>query len=345
MLKLTRKAASPFWYVRGTVAGRRYDESTKTADRSLAENYRAKREWELTHASIFGQRGRVSFAEAAASYLERARDTRFVERLLDHFQAAPLSSIDQAAADRAARALYPDAKSSTLARQLYTPLSAILTHAAGLGWCDKPMLRRPKQPPGKTRWLTVTEAEALISACRGYRKNLRPLVIFMLYTGARASEALTLEWRDVDLTRAHVSFPETKNGEPRGVPLPPRAVSALAVLRHRTGRVFRNRSGRPYTISESGGSPIKNIFASAVTAAGIAPATPHDLRHTWATWHYQANRDFTALQKLGGWKTASMVFRYAHADKGEFAAGAGRLPGALQVHTVLEGGRPARKTA
>ena len=141
MLKLTRRKNSACWYVRGTVAGRRYDESTQTTDRALAEGYRAKREWDLTHASIFGQRGRVSFAEACASYLEHARDRRFVGALLDHFQAAALSTIDQAAADRAARALYPGAKASTLARQLYTPLSAILTHAAGLGWCDKP-------PPG-----------------------------------------------------------------------------------------------------------------------------------------------------------------------------------------------------
>lgn len=65
MLKLTRRKNSACWYVRGTVAGRRYDESTQTTDRALAEGYRAKREWDLTHASIFGQRGRVSFAEAA----------------------------------------------------------------------------------------------------------------------------------------------------------------------------------------------------------------------------------------------------------------------------------------
>ncbi|MEE8455658.1 MAG: tyrosine-type recombinase/integrase, partial [Limibaculum sp.] len=49
--------------------------------------------------------------------------------------------------------------------------------------------------------------------------HLRPLVTFMLYTGARASEALYLDWVNVDLGRAHVVFPETKNGEPRGVPL------------------------------------------------------------------------------------------------------------------------------
>ena len=54
---------------------------------------------------------------------------------------------------------------------------------------------------------------------------------------------------------------------------------------------------------------------------------PHDLRHTWATWHYQANRDFTALKKLGGWKTDAMMLRYAHTNTSEFAASINRMPG------------------
>jgi len=327
MLKLTRRHASAYWYVRGTVAGRRYDESTGLVDRTLAEAYRAKREWELSHASVFGQRGRTSFAEACAGYLEHARDARFVGALLDHFQTTPLSAIDQAAADRAARALYPGRKPATLARQLYTPLTAILRHAAASGLCDPPSFRKPRLPPGKTRWLTHDEAERLIAACDKGLRHLRPLVMLMLYTGARAGEALSLDWRDVDLARAHVVFRETKNGETRGVPLHPRLVEALAGLKHRAGRVFRNRLGRPYALVEGGGSPIAAAFASAASRARVTPLTPHDLRHTWATWHYQANRDLTALQRLGGWKTPSMVFRYAHANVDEFAATIARLPG------------------
>ena len=63
-------------------------------------------------------------------------------------------------------------------------------------------------------------------------------MIFLLYTGGRAGEALWLDWRDVS-ARAHVTFPKTKNGEARGVPLHPRVVAALANLPHREGEVFR----------------------------------------------------------------------------------------------------------
>jgi integrase len=56
---------------------------------------------------------------------------------------------------------------------------------------------------------------------------------FLLYTGARVSEALYLDWRQVDLARREVQFLNTKNGESRGVPLHPRLVEALSALPHR----------------------------------------------------------------------------------------------------------------
>ena len=61
----------------------------------------------------------------------------------------------------------------------------------------------------------------LISCCA---PHLAPLVTFMLFTGCRIGEALALDWRDVDLSRAHAAFLDTKNGDRRGTPLHPRAL-------------------------------------------------------------------------------------------------------------------------
>ncbi|HET7019202.1 MAG TPA: site-specific integrase [Xanthobacteraceae bacterium] len=156
----------------------------------------------------------------------------------------------------------------------------------------------------------------MIDACS---PHLRPLVLLLLGTGARLSEALSLEWRDLDLANAHVVFLNTKNGEPRGVPLHARVVNELRQLRHRQGRVFRTNAGLPYAEKESGGGQIKTAFKGACRRAGIADFTPHDCRHTWATWHYAANRDLIALMKLGGWKSERMVLRYAHVNVSQLA--------------------------
>ena len=215
-LKLYRKRGSPNWYIRGTVRGITVDESSRVAEKSAAEAIRIQREAECLQASVFGRKATVSFLQAAVSYMEQGGERRFVGPLIEHFGTCALASIDQAAIERAAKLLCPKAAPSTVNRQIHTPISSILKHAADRGWCEYRRIERPKQPKGRIRWLTPGEADRLIQACS---EHLRPLVTFLFYTGARLSEALYLDWRQVDLARGEVQFLETKNGEPRGVPL------------------------------------------------------------------------------------------------------------------------------
>jgi len=173
------------------------------------------------------------------------------------------------------------------------------------------------------RSITPEEADRLIGACADH---LRPLVIFSLYTGARLSEALYLDWRQINLTRREVQFLKTKNGDPRGVPLHQRVVDALTALPHREGEVFRRPDGKPYARKTDGGGQIKTGFKAACRRAGIANFTPHDLRHSFATWHYAANRDLVALMELGGWNSERMVLRYTRVNVAHLSRSIDALP-------------------
>jgi integrase len=329
-LRLVRRAKSPYWIIRGTIRRCRVEESTGTVDRKRAEEIRAKREAELLDEYVFGRRATATFAEAALSYLQNGGSTRFMAAVVTHFGTTPLAHVDQEALDRGARKLLPHAAPATRNRQFYTPASAVLHHAALRGWCPRPLIQRPEQGPDRVRWIAIEEADRLIASAS---EHLKPLLIFLLYTGARAGEALWLDWRYVHLGRAQVTFPTTKNGEPRGVPLHPRVVAALAALPHREAEVFRRPDGQPYhrpkadASDTSAGSRIATAFAGACRRAGITDFSPHDCRHTWATWHYQANRDLGALQRLGGWKTVRMVLRYAHTNVSELSNSINALPG------------------
>ena len=53
------------------------DESTKIADKALAEAVRAKREWEIVTRQIGGNRAVATFLEAAVSYLETGGEARY----------------------------------------------------------------------------------------------------------------------------------------------------------------------------------------------------------------------------------------------------------------------------
>lgn len=317
------KRKSGNWYIRGTVRGIPVDESAGTDDRKIAEAIRIKREGEILDRSVFGTRGTATWLEASVSYLEQGGEARFMAPLNEHFGVTKLAQIDQAAVDRAARVLYPCAGPATLARQIHGKVSAVLKFAADRKMCDYWPVKRPKQPAGRIRWLAPDEAEGLIEACSDH---LRPLVIFMFYSGARMSEALYLDWANVDLGRAHVRFLDTKNGDPRGVPLHSRIVAELANLPHRNSAVFRRPDGQPYSAKDASGGQIKTAFRGACRRAGIDDFHPHDCRHTWATWHYQANRDLIQLMELGGWKSERMVLRYAHVNKANLAGSIEALP-------------------
>ena len=328
-LKLVRRAKSPHWVIRGTLRGIRVEESTGTDNRRVAEEIRANRESEILAQSVYGRRATCTFAEAALSYIEAGGSKRFLELVVRHFGTTPLARIDLDAVERGARKNYPGASNATLNRQFFTPTSAVLKHAAERGLCAPIILRRPRVPTPAIRWLTLDEANRLIDACA---EHLRPLVIFLIYTGGRVGEALWLDWRNLDLARRHVVFPKTKNGETRGIPLHDRVIVALANLPHREGEVFRRPDGLPYERPKraddfSAGSRIKKAFAGACKRAGIADFSAHGCRHTWATWHYAANRDISALMRLGGWKSTAMVMRYAHANVDEHRHTIDRLPG------------------
>jgi integrase len=331
MLRLVRRPKSPNWIIRGTVRGIHVEESTGTTKRRIAEEIRAKRESELFAQSVYGRRATCTFAEAALSYVENGGSQRFLKPVVECFGTTPLARIDQEAIERGARKTYPGKSNATLDRQFFTPASAVLKHAAKRGWCAPLIMDRPKTEAPPINWLTLDQANRLFDACADH---LRPLAIFMTYTGARVGEALWLEWRNVDLTRRHVIFPKTKNGEARGVPLHDRVVVALANLPRRNGEVFRRPDGLPYERPKhpddtSAGSRIKKAFAGACSRAGIKDFSPHGCRHTWATWHYAENRDVSALMRLGGWKTVSMVMRYVHANVDEHRHTIDRLPGGI----------------
>src|SRR5262249_56404348 len=102
--------------------------------------------------------------------------------------------------------------------------------------------------------------------------------------------------------------PKRRNGRAGGGRWPAGVGGRLPNLPHREGEVFRRPDGLPYerpkrSDDTSAGSRIKKAFAGACRRAGIKDFSAHGCRHTWATWHYAANRDISALMRLGGWTT------------------------------------------
>ena len=346
-LKIVSRAGREYLYVRGTVCGKSIFESTGTTDKKQAEAYRAKREAELWTAGIYGARAVITFSSAVQAYVEaedRSEATKaYLARLLPHFGRMKLADITQEVIDNSyARILQKgrDSSPATKVRGVLTPIQSVLTFAAIRQWCDKPAFKGPSIPKSRSFFLNPDDATRLVQAAA---PHIRPLLIFLLCTGCRLSEAVELDWRDVDI-RGRRAVVWQKQGNERYVELVPRVINSLLSLKDRDGPVFRPKhrvdrvtAGFADNKRQSGGQ-IKAAWSVACRNAGfsghmrvwipkgksreqsffVPDITPHDLRHTWASWHYCLHKDILALKEEGGWATMSIVAHYAKKMPAEY---------------------------
>lgn len=328
-LKLKRYAArGPNWYLRGTIRGIRVFETTGTDDRKAADAIRIGRESAILQRTVFGPGASVTFAEAAASYLEQGGEARFLGRedpvtgkwsgLIGHFLTTPLADIGQAEADEAAGKIYAGTSAATRKRQAYAPLIAVLNHAAAREWLKPPRIRAPKVKERSVEWASPDYVKALLPHCA---PRLRRFVVLIVYTGARLAEALRVDWdKDVDLTGRHLTLRRTKNGKMRTCHIPDPLLVELAAVpeTERRGPVF------PWSNKCHVYGPLR----TACRHAGLAYLSPHQLgRHTYATWlRRYAKRDLKGLMTDGGWDSIASVARYAHVVAGETAIAVDLLP-------------------
>ncbi|MFA5826431.1 MAG: site-specific integrase, partial [Gallionellaceae bacterium] len=169
----------------------------------------------------------------------------------------------------------------------------------------------------RDRWLTREDADRLLSFCP---PHLAALARYAMATGCRASEITGLEWNRVDLDRHTAWLNDTKNGTPRGVPL---NNDALQVLEGQIGKHKQfcfTYHGKPIN-----GAVTNTAWRNAVEKAELGDLRFHDLRHTWASWHRQSGTSCDELKELGGWKSRSMVDRYAKFATEHLAAAASRI--------------------
>ena len=121
--------------------------------------------------------------------------------------------------------------------------TAISTAINEWGWMEDNILRKVsklKEPRGRVRYLSDEERERFLLACKeSSNSSLYVAVILALSTGARKNEIWKLSWEKVDLNNRFILFEETKNDEPRTVPLQGHALE-LMLERSKTRSIDTN---------------------------------------------------------------------------------------------------------
>lgn len=151
----------------------------------------------------------------------------------------------------------------------------------------------------RTTTVDRRQVVGLAMACR--HPGVRALIRIAFYSGMRVSEIQRAE-RQGGL----FVLEDTKNGEPRIIPIHPAVVSAAKVPMPRR-------------------SEIDYYWPLARDACGLSHLRLHDLRHSAATAMVNAGVDLATVGKVLGHKSHASTMRYAHHSVGLQAAALGKI--------------------
>ncbi|MFI5298801.1 MAG: tyrosine-type recombinase/integrase [Polyangiales bacterium] len=312
------KRVSEDWYVSWYVGNKQYKKRIGPNKRA-AELYEKDIDLKRVRGELLGikEERRILFPALADEYLAWARPRKAKHTVEDEESAIRRFKIRfTGIASKIIRSDIERFLSDRLTTDKIGPcrhnkdlkfLRLIFTKAQEWGYSRRnPTLgiKRLKEPPGRVRFLTTEERDALLAACP---ERLRTIVLIALNTGLRKSELLTLRWHDLDFKNRMIRVERSKNGERRDVPMTGTVHDLFQRIPRRvdTAYVFANPDGTPQ-------ADTKTAWGNALRRSGIQDFTFHDLRHTFASNLVMNGVDIRTVQTLLGHKDITMTMRYAH---------------------------------
>ena len=232
-------------------------------------------------------------------------------------------AVDAAAIRHWLRALDGAAERSSIARKLAAVRAffRFLLETKRLARDPAAGIATPKTLRKLPAHLTLDDVDRLLvtppgDALLGLRD--RAMLEVLYSSGLRVSELVGLDWAHVDEEAGAVRV-LGKGRKERVVPVGRPALRALAAYRAARaasrllvghGAVFRNARGGRLTPRS-----VARLMERWVLLSGTATkATPHALRHTFATHLLGSGADLRAIQELLGHASLSTTQRYTHVD-------------------------------
>jgi site-specific recombinase XerD len=165
--------------------------------------------------------------------------------------------------------------------------------------------------------LDIEEVRALFAAAQPGRD--RVLLQTAYACGLRIRELVHLQATDIDSARMVVVVRQGKGRKDRQVPLSSRLLEELR-------RQWWSHRSRPWlfpgqtTARPLDPSGVQRLFQIALRRAGIAKrATPHTLRHSFATHLLEAGVDLATVQQLLGHSLITTTAHYLHVSRQHLA--------------------------
>lgn len=155
--------------------------------------------------------------------------------------------------------------------------------------------------------------------------SIRNLFIFItfIYTGVRVNELVNIKWSDFDFEKNNIRIRKGKGNKERVIPINTELLEELEVYKSYLSNIFENKdvfSGYLFFRSENTtDTPLSTKTARRVVEDTIKKSkidkkiTPHNLRHTFASYGIKNNMSIPVLASiLGHSKNSITLDIYAH---------------------------------
>ncbi len=334
-MSLYRREGSPFWWFDFTVGGVRFRGSS--GEEGKREAREAERKAIAAAKEAGAKRGRWKLRHALGAYwsdhAERLRSSATISHQLEKLSEYLGPNILLTAITPAMLTLYhrrrvlDGLKEHSVNREIVI-LRAALQHAQSIHGQQMPDIQwakvRKPEPPGRTRFLSREEYDALMRAAH---EGLRPIILCAVTTGLREGNILEMDWQQVKLGERLIQM-RVKGNKEHAVRITPALLAALSTMPLREGLVFDRTNFR-------------RRWASALKRSGLVDLKFHDLRHTFASWARQAGADIADVCEALGHSDISMTMRYAHIKPDAHDTAFDRVSAAMMAQSTSQVERKA----
>jgi integrase len=200
----------------------------------------------------------------------------------------------------------------------------------------------PRLDNMKLRYLSIDEAEKLLTALAAKSQNLHDIALLSLHCGLRFGEIAALKWSCVNWEAGSLAVLNAKAGS-RTAYLTERAKAMLSD--RGPGRpnelIFPKRRKKAEGIMAQASKAFSDVVDELKLNEGITDrkqkVTFHTLRHTYATHLYESTHDLYLTQRSLGHTTGTMTARYAKMSESRLREGATALEAVFKANGERQG--------
>ena len=275
-------------------------------------------------------KGEPTFAEMFKEYGERhgekkkswATDQSIFANHLQSLAPRKLSAITREMISRILSDLDKAGKAGATINNIRALVSSIYGRAIEWGYATNNPVSgiKTRAKVKRDRFLQADELPRFFqSLAKEPNETLRDYILLALLTGARRSNLLAMQWKEINLAEHVWRIPDTKNGTPQNVTLSPEAVSILQARKESTDKkavfVFPG-SGESGHIEEPKKAVIRVMERAGIPYGRNNPdgVTLHDLRRTLGSWQAKTGASLAIIGKSLNHKSQQATAIYARLD-------------------------------